>query len=200
MNINFGLNLVQEQKLIMTQEMQMSVKLLQMSAYELGQYVNKEMQENPVLEEKDLQNSKSNNNEANDYKQATDYKEIIKYLEKDDYKIKNYSVKSENEEISPFYYIAQEKSLKDYLIEQIGELTEKPDILQICKYMVENLDNKGYLSVTLSDICKELAISNEKAENSLKILQSLEPQGIGARDLKECLKIQLNKLILLVKI
>ena len=194
MNINFGLNLVQEQKLIMTQEMQMSVKLLQMSAYELGQYVNKEMQENPVLEEKDLQNSKSNNNEANDYKQATDYKEIIKYLEKDDYKIKNYSVKSENEEISPFYYIAQEKSLKDYLIEQIGELTEKPDILQICKYMVENLDNKGYLSVTLSDICKELAISNEKAENSLKILQSLEPQGIGARDLKECLKIQLNNM------
>ena len=52
MNINFGLNLIQEQKLIMTQEMQMSVKLLQMSAYELGQYVNKEMQENPVLEEK----------------------------------------------------------------------------------------------------------------------------------------------------
>ena len=194
MNINFGLNLVQEQKLIMTQEMQMSVKLLQMSAYELGQYVNKEMQENPVLEEKDLQNSKSNNNDANDYKQAKDYKEIIKYLEKDDYKIKNYSVKSENEEISPFYYIAQEKSLKDYLIEQIGELTEKPDILEICKYMVENLDNKGYLSVTLSDICKEQAISNEKAENSLKILQSLEPQGIGARDLKECLKIQLNNM------
>ena len=194
MNINFGLNLVQEQKLIMTQEMQMSVKLLQMSAYELGQYVNKEMQENPVLEEKDLQNFKSNNNEANDYKEAKDYKEIIKYFEKDDYKIKNYSAKSDNEEISPFYYIAQEKSLKDYLIEQIGELTEKPDILQICKYMVENLDNKGYLSVNLSDICKELAISNEKAENSLKILQTLEPQGIGARDLKECLKIQLNNM------
>ena len=79
-------------------------------------------------------------------------------------------------------------------MEQIGELTEKPEILNICKYMVENLDAKGYLSVNLSDICKELAISNEKAENALKILQSLEPQGIGARDLKECLKIQLYNL------
>jgi len=188
MNINFGLNLVQEQKLIMTQEMQMSVKLLQMSAYELGQFINKEMQENPVLEEKD---SKGINNETNDYKDAKDYKEIIKYLEKDDYKVKNHSSKVESEEISPFYYIAQEKSLKDYLVEQIGELTEKPETLMICKYMVENLDNKGYLAVKLSDICKELTISNEKGENALKILQSLEPQGIGARDLKECLKIQL---------
>ncbi|WP_291637640.1 RNA polymerase factor sigma-54, partial [Clostridium sp.] len=188
MNINFGLNLIQEQKLIMTQEMQMSVKLLQMSAYELGQYVNKEMQENPVLEEKDLRNNKSNNNDVNDYK------EIIKYLGKDDYKIKNYATKTENEEVSPFYYIAQEKSLKDYLVEQIGVLTEKREILDICKYMVENLDSKGYLAVNLSDICKELAISNENAEIALKIFQSLEPEGIGARNLKECLEIQLISL------
>lgn len=190
MNINFGLNLIQEQKLIMTQEMQMSVKLLQMSAYELGQYVNKEMQENPVLEEKDLQNHKNNNNDG------TDYKEMIKYLDKDDYKVKNYGAKVENEEISPFYYIAEEKSLKDYLKEQIGEFNEKCEILDICKYMVENLDNKGYLSVSLFDICKELAISDKDAETALKILQSLEPQGIGARNLKECLKIQLHNLVI----
>ena len=188
MNINFGLNLVQEQKLIMTQEMQMSVKLLQMSAYELGQYVNKEMQENPVLEEKDLQNNKSNNNDTKDYK------EIIKYLEKDDYKLKNYGAKTENEEISPFYYIAEEKSLKDYLKEQIGEITEKCGILNICKYMVENLDTKGYLCVNLPDICKELGISNKNAETALEILQSLEPEGIGARNIKECLSIQLHNL------
>jgi len=188
MNINFGLNLIQEQKLIMTQEMQMSVKLLQMSAYELGQFVNKEMQENPVLEEKDLQNHKNNNNDIYDYKQ------IIKYLEKDDYKTKNYNAKTENEEVSPFYYIAQEKSLKDYLSEQIGELTQPSEILIICKYMVENLDTKGYLSADLSDICKEIGTSNQNAEKALKIFQSLEPQGIGARNLRECLIIQLNNL------
>jgi RNA polymerase sigma-54 factor len=185
MNINFGLNLIQEQKLIMTQEMQLSVKLLQMSAYELGQYVNKEMQENPVLEEKDIQNYKNNNNDANDYK------EIIKYLEKDDYKLKSYATITENDEVSPFYYIAEEKSLKDYLMGQIGEFTEKCEVLDVCKYMVESLDAKGYLSVSLFDICKEITISNENAEAALKILQSLEPQGIGARNLKECLRIQL---------
>ena len=84
MNINFGLNLLQEQKLIMTQEMQMSIKLLQMSAFELGQYVSKEMQENPVLEEKEIQNQKTNSNDEKDYNNSSDYKEIIKYLEKDE--------------------------------------------------------------------------------------------------------------------
>jgi RNA polymerase sigma-54 factor len=188
MNINFGLNLIQEQKLIMTQEMQLSVKLLQMSSYELGQYVDKEMQENPVLEEKQIENSKNSKNDVKDFK------EIIKYLEQDDYKGKNYGAKIEKEEISPFYYIAQEKSLKDYLNEQIGLITEKNSVLNICKYMIENLDSKGYLSEKLSDICSEMAISIENAETALKILQSLEPQGIGARDLKECLRIQLYNL------
>ncbi|MGH4118347.1 RNA polymerase factor sigma-54 [Clostridium sp.] len=186
--MNFGLNLIQEQKLIMTQEMQLSVKLLQMSSYELGQYVDKEMQENPVLEEKDVENNKNNKNDVKDFK------EIIKYLEQDDYKGKNYGVKIEKEEVSPFYYIAQEKSLKDYLNEQIGLITEKNNVLNICKYMIENLDSKGYLPVKLSDICSEMAISIENAENALKILQSLDPQGIGARDLKECLRIQLCNL------
>ena len=188
MNINFGLNLIQEQKLIMTQEMQMSIKLLQMSAFELGQYVSKEMQENPVLEEKEVQSLKGNNSDEKDY---NNYKEIIKYLEKDDYKEKNYGVNLEKEEVSPFYYIAQEKSLKDYLVGQIGEITGRDEILHICKYMVENLDAKGYLAVSLSDICQEMNETSENSELALKILQSLEPQGIGARNLKECLKIQL---------
>ena len=191
MNINFGLNLIQEQKLIMTQEMQMSIKLLQMSAFELGQYVSKEMQENPVLEEREMQNQKTNNNDEKDYNNSNNYKEIIKYLEKDDYKEKSYGANLEKEEVSPFYYIAAEKSLKDYLLEQIGEITERDEVLHICKYMVENLDAKGYLSISLSDICQEMNVLNEDAEVALKILQSQEPQGIGARNLKECLKIQL---------
>nr|WP_246578206.1 RNA polymerase factor sigma-54 [Clostridium frigoris] len=185
MNINFGLNLVQEQKLIMTQEMQMSVKLLQMSAQELGQYVNKEMQENPVLEEKNIQNSKSDNYDVSDYKQ------IIKYLDKDVYKTKNYSAKNDGDEVSPFYYIAEEKSLKDYIKQQIGELAGESDVLNICKYMAESLDAKGYLAVSLQDICKELGVSNKKSEEALKVFQSLDPEGIGARNLRECLTIQL---------
>jgi RNA polymerase sigma-54 factor len=159
-----------------------------MSSYELGQYVDKEMQENPVLEEKQVENNKNNKNDVKDFK------EIIKYLEQDDYKGKNYGVKIEKEEISPFYYIAQEKSLKDYLKEQIGLITGETYILNICKYMVENLDAKGYLPVKLSDICSEMAITSDNAETALKILQSLDPQGIGARDLKECIRIQLYNL------
>ncbi len=54
MNMNFGLSLTQEQKLIMTQQMQLSIKLLQMSTYELQQYVEKEVQENPVLDSQNI--------------------------------------------------------------------------------------------------------------------------------------------------
>lgn len=52
--MNFGLSLTQEQKLIMTQQMQLSIKLLQMSTYELQQYVEKEVQENPVLDSQNI--------------------------------------------------------------------------------------------------------------------------------------------------
>ena len=60
MNLDFNLNLTQEQKLIMTQEMQLSVKLLQMSAFELSQYIEKELQENHVLDANFHQPEESN--------------------------------------------------------------------------------------------------------------------------------------------
>src|SRR5674536_222082 len=60
--------------------------------------------------------------------------------------------------------------------------------------MAESLDAKGYLAVSLQDICKELVISNKKAEMALEIFQSLDPEGIGARNLRECLTIQLYNL------
>ena len=63
--------------------------------------------------------------------------------------------------------------------------------------MIESLDSRGYLENTLEEICSDLGIDGEKVQNALEILQSLEPCGIGARDLKECLLIQLkNKGIL----
>lgn len=184
-NLDFNLNLTQEQKLIMTQEMQLSVKLLQMSSFELQEYVEKEIQENPVLDAKESSETKEENNQL-------DYKELVKYLEFDNYSHYNYE-KRDDEELSPFNFISEKKSLKEYLKDQVRDLGEKDFIKSICVYIIENIDERGYLEITDEEISEDLKIAKSLAEHCVEVIQSLEPSGIGARNLKECLKIQINK-------
>jgi len=66
--------------------------------------------------------------------------------------------------------------------------------LPITEYLVGNLDERGYLSVRVEDAARALDISQERVLAVLTVLQSLEPAGIGARDLRECMAIQLNML------
>lgn len=186
MRMEFRLNLTQEQKLIMTQQMQLSVKLLQMSNFEIQKYIEKEVQENPVLDAE----YRKNENDSDKLKDEIDYKKFLKYLDFDDYGHGSYS--KDEEEVSPFNFISAKQSLKEFLVEQIVELGENNSVKSVCKYIIENIDERGYLDNTLEDIQNELGISKELAEKALAIIQSLEPLGIGARDIKECLKIQLT--------
>lgn len=184
MDLNYNLALAQEQRLVMTQEMQLSVKLLQMSAYELQEYVDKELQENPVLDEEI-------NIDSSVKKEEIDFKSLAKSLKSDNYSTQTYQ--KDEEEVSLFNFISEKKSLKQYLIEQIMDLNENDYIKKICCYIIENINDRGYLSMNIGDIVDELNISLEIANYSLNVVQSLEPDGIGARDLKECLKIQVRK-------
>ncbi|NFI08931.1 RNA polymerase factor sigma-54 [Clostridium botulinum] len=186
MNMNFGLSLTQEQKLIMTQQMQLSIKLLQMSTYELQQYVEKEVQENPVLDSQNIHKEDKGIEDIN-------YKKLIKHLEYNGNEYGSYSSYNKEEETSPFNFISNEKSLKEYLQEQIIELNENKYIKSICIYIIENIDDKGYLTVRDEEISEELKVPLHSIEEAIDIVQSLEPDGIGARNLKECLKIQLKK-------
>ncbi len=187
MKIDFNLNLTQEQKLIMTQQMQLSVKLLQMSSYDLQEYIDKEFQENPVLE------AAYEEKKEEVIKDRIDYKELVKYLEFDNYGSQSYGSYNNDDEVSPFNFISNKTSLKQYLHEQILELNENDYIKSICEYIIESLDGRGYLPISIEDISKEIKISIELAERALKIIQSLDPDGIGARNIKECLKIQIQK-------
>lgn len=185
MKLDFNLNLSQEQKLIMTQQMQLSIKLLQMPAYDLREYIDKEFSENPMLE-----GNFDMVQEEITCQDKINYKEMIKYLEFDNYGSQNYSDYGDNE-VSPFNFISEKHSLKEYLYEQLCELNENELVKNIAKYIIENLDDRGYLTMSLSDMSKEIHIEIEILEQALEIIQEFEPNGIGARDLKECLKIQL---------
>lgn len=183
MQMDFKLDIVQKQKLILTQTMQQSINVLQMSAYELREYIDKQFEENPVLEDElDLVESR----------ERFEYKDIIKKIEDNNYS-ENYSNQYNNEEeVSVFNFIADNKSLKDYLYEQLYELRCEKKIKKIIEYMIESLNSNGYLENTIENICEELKSNTEIVKYALDILQGLEPVGIGARNLKECLLIQLR--------
>ncbi|EPB9412401.1 RNA polymerase factor sigma-54 [Clostridium perfringens] len=187
MLMDFNLNLTQEQKLIMTQQMQLSIKLLQMSTYDLREYIEKEFSENPVLEAQ-YEDTK----EVSKEQDRLEYKELVKYLESDNYGSQSYGEYDE-EGISPFTFISKPESLTDYLEGQILELPIDEYIRSVCSYMVECLDQKGYLDIKKEELMNELDCSEETFNRALIVIQNLEPAGIGARDLKECLEIQLER-------
>lgn len=187
MKLDFNLNLTQEQRLVMTQQMQQSIKLLQMSTADLREFIDNEFIENPMLEANfDMVQ------EEHKSQDKIDYKEMIKYLEFDSYGSQSFGNEYNSEEdVSPFNFISSKQSLSDYLLEQVRESNEDQFTKIILEYMIDSLDSRGYLEISLSDICDELDISMELGEEVLEKLQSLEPNGIGARNLKECLTIQL---------
>ncbi|MDM0796898.1 RNA polymerase factor sigma-54 [Clostridium perfringens] len=187
MLMDLNLNLTQEQKLIMTQQMQLSIKLLQMSTYDLREYIEKEFSENPVLEA-----HYEDTKEVSKEQDRLEYKELVKYLESDNYGSQSYG-EYDQEGISPFTFISKPESLTDYLECQILELPIDEYMRSVCSYMVECLDQKGYLDIKKEELMWELGCSEETFNRSLIVIQNLEPAGIGARDLKECLEIQLER-------
>ncbi|WP_180376935.1 RNA polymerase factor sigma-54 [Clostridium sp. USBA 49] len=186
--MNFNLNLTQEQKLIMTQEMQLSIKILQMSSLELIEHIENEVLENPVLEAEYNENL-----QTYDDKDIVNYKELIKYLEFDNYS-HNYNEKNNNEdEISPFNFISEKLTLREYLINQIIDIGVKDYLKPVCEYIINNLDERGYLEIGIDEISKQFNIEKNDAAKALDIVQSLDPSGIAARNIKECLILQLKR-------
>lgn len=180
-------NLTQEQKMILTQKMQQSIKILQMPVNELRDYIDNQFAENPVLDVEDnfLYSTENSNENLKEY----DYKEMVKYLEFDNYGSQSYE--SYEDKVSPFNFISEKKSLKEYLHEQVSESNADKLIKKITDYLIESLDNRGYLEITIEEISEELNLGCELVEEGLNLLQNMEPYGIGARDINECLKLQL---------
>ncbi len=183
LQINF--NLVQEQrlKLLMTPELRQAIQLLQYSAVELDQYVQEQLVENPLLEVVEHDHPETWQKRAEDW---------FNYLQQGS----RYSSRSDSHssQDSPLDYLAREEdSLYDMLLKQIGLLQLPKNIEQICRYLIGNIDEKGYLEIDYPSLCKRFQIDTVIWERCLEILHSLEPAGIGARSLSECIEIQLRR-------
>ncbi len=185
MKLDLNVKMSQEQRLIMTQKMQQSIKLLQMSLHDLREHITNEYSENPILEVNE-------ENSENEYEQL-DYIKASEELY-DDYRDNTEKIYSKEDDVSPLNFIANKKSLNDFLQEQLGEIEENQYIVNICKYIIESLNSKGYLEIEVEEISEELNVPLEDVKKALEIVQDLEPYGIGARNIKECLLIQSKKL------
>ncbi len=190
------------QQKLSPQQIQM-IRLLELPTLELEERVKHELEDNPALEEgkepqDDLEHSEEEENFAAEGSDNEDLS-LGDYFSADDipeYKLQQMTERAERKEEIPF---AEGESLSEFLLEQLRlrELPEKQ--VKIAEYIIGNLDDDGYLRRDLSAIADDLVFQagveadEAEVEQVLRIIQDFEPAGIGARDLKECLLIQLNK-------
>jgi RNA polymerase sigma-54 factor len=181
------------------------MKLLQVPTMELDARIKQEIEENPALEEgedKDEEEDFGDNEEdQEEFDEKDDDKDDIdfsEYFDDDtpDYKTQvNNTSKDDEERSMP---LAGGQSFQERLTEQLHLLFLDDQEFIIADTLVGNLDESGYLNRELEAIVDDLAFSSnlsvtlEEVEKMLKVVQSLDPAGVGARDLRECLLLQLG--------
>ena len=183
------------------------MKLIQLPTIDFEQKIKQELEENPALEIRDNSNdvldedfSNSNedelNNESIDDDDDINIEDYINYDDTPAYKLSyNTNNDSENSEI-PF---ASGISFTEYLLNQLNTLRLNDDEAKIAEFLVGSIDNSGYLRQNTDEIIDDLAftqnidVSIEKLKKILSIVQQLDPPGVGAQSLQECLILQLKR-------
>jgi RNA polymerase sigma-54 factor len=189
------------QKLVMTAMLQQAIKLLPLSRLELVQKVHQEMLENPFLEDAAAQDEEVGTDVAEDgLTQETEEAsppdldvdwEVYLQDSADD---PGFPMDTGKEIPSLEATLKNETSLTDYLLWQLSLATHSDAEKEIGAYLIGNIDDNGYLQGSLEEVAEELGVSIESVHHMLQAIQSFDPAGIGARDLQECLLIQLGQL------
>ena len=195
-----SLHIKQLQKLS-PQQIQL-MKLLQVPILELEQRIKQELEENPALEEvgkSDSENQDDNSENTENTNDSDDF-DIRDYLDEDD--VAEYKLHTNNRASNDEYHdvpISDSLGFVDYLLSQFRLLPNSEIELAIGEIITGNMDESGYLQRELSSIVDDLAFSQNiftdllTVESVLKKIQSLDPPGIGARSLQECLLLQLQR-------
>ncbi len=200
MEMKHSLHLSQSQKLIMTPRLQQALKLLQVPTLELQQILKQEVLQNPLLEEVDEVTDQEDidreasadeqNNEESEDPAAEDPIDWSDYLQ-DGVLDRTYVPQSEtNMEFLEKVPVTR-TTLAESLSEQIHFLNLPPESLRIAEFLVGSIDDRGWVVTPMDEIVEALGSTLEEVEKVLRVVQALEPAGVAARDLRECLLIQL---------
>ena len=180
------------QQKLSPQQIQM-IKLLELPAVQLEQRIKQEIEDNIVLEEEERS--------AEDEEQPPQQISFDEYLREDDtpsYKsrINNFSKDDKQRPV----YLTEGRSLQEYLVEQLGYRNLPERDLRLAVYLIGSIDEDGYLRRDLESVADDIAFTMglettaEELERLLGIIHELEPAGIGARDLRECLLLQMAQM------
>jgi len=200
MEMKQRLYLTQKPALVMTQQLQQALKLLQVPTLELEQILKKELQENPLLEElEETQDAEENESARDESTEAPEpergKKEEGQFELSDFYPDSWESDYSQQADSSREYFErvpVTKVSFHDGLLSSLRLSTSDPEVLSIGEYIIGSLDDRGFLTSSVEEIAQDLEQPPEAVEKALKVIQSLDPPGIGARSLQESLLLQLE--------
>ena len=189
MRLGYEQILQQTQKLVMTPELIQSIQILQYTSQELREYVEQELLENPMIEP-------SSEFEFANEKAMPMYEEVANRMMKDSYYEKSFKVwenaPDDDSDFSFEKYVSKEITLYDFLSEQLTFADISIDENHIGEYIINDIDDNGYLRSSTDEISQVLSVPADRVERVIKVIQGFEPFGVGARNLKECLMIQLQ--------
>lgn len=204
MRMGYGLNVEQTQKLIMTPELRQAITVLQLSALELSMYIEQQLEENPLLElrEDEVERGEEagigdEQNTAGD--EDTDRKEYDLdwdeyFQDSSDLGVVRQERIQEQEDYSYENFLSQSLTLSEHLLFQLN-LTPCNDADRLIgEYIIGNLDEHGYLRISLEEVALRLGVSESSVNDMLSVIQGFDPPGVGARNLEECLLIQVKQL------
>ncbi len=192
------LNLTQTQKLIMTPELRQAITVLQLSSLELEGYIEQQLQENPLLELYDDDGErnaelldKDKKDEAGDNREY-DLDWELYFQDSSDLGLNYHEGKWERPEYNYENFISRSLTLSEHLLFQLylNPCTSRERL--IAEYLIGNIDEKGYLRVSLEEAADRLKVNQIEAAGVLLLIQGFDPPGVGARNLQECLMIQLS--------
>ena len=179
------------QQKLSPQQIQM-IKLLELPTVQLEQRIKQEIEDNIVLEEEE---------HASEEEEQPQQISVDEYMREDDtpsYKsrINNYSKDDKQRPV----FLTEGRSLPEYLLEQLGFRNLSERDMRLAAYLVGSIDEDGYLRRDLESVADDIAFtlgietSAEELERLLGVLHELEPAGIGARNLRECLLLQMAQI------
>ncbi len=208
-NLRQSLDLRLSQRLALTPSLLQKIELLQLNKLELQEMLNQELMENPILEEvQEVESPKEMSlddipaderaapEQPKGEKERDSFEEIDFRYFFDEYLDTGYKNRDVEDSERPSFetFLVRPPSLSDHLTWQLGLLEIDPQIARIANEVIGNLDDDGYLLLTIEELCQSAQCTTEQAEAAIKAVQGLDPIGVAARDLRECLSLQLDAL------
>lgn len=196
---HYGLHQSQTQHQIFTPQMQQALAMLQAPATELRAMIQNEIAQNPVLEEEAQPEETAQEELTNS--QIDSKIDVLRQLEEENrsfHYIERLQPRTtvEDEERRQYLFdsIVKRPTLAEHLQEQLLLSTSDPLLRKVGTFIIGNLNEDGYLCATLEEIAEANNVSPEIAKKTLNLIQTFHPSGIAARNLQECLLVQLDRL------